>query len=214
MTKGSAVEQLYIEIKAELTSRTLLPGQRVDIADLCERYAISPTPMRNVLNRLVGERIIESQSHDGFYIPRITEKSLRDLLNWNEFLLLSAIDGSEASVAPEDMPAPSVDLVEETENLFDAVATLSHSGELRAAVTGVHDRLRPLRSLPDAVTPDPAGELLTLRRHIGDGTATSLRACLRDYHVARRASLSQLIAQAYTAPINTPTVNRGRRRLT
>lgn len=212
MTKGSAVEQLYIEIKAELTNRTLLPGQRVDVADLCERYAISPTPMRNVLNRLVGERIVESRSHDGFYIPRITEASLRDLLAWNEFLLLSALDGGNLSSAPPPLRAPSADIVHETESLFNAVATLSANAELSSAVAGVHDRLRALRRLPVTSAIDRQNELLALRQLLSESRLTALRGFIGDYHAARQASLSQLIAQAYTSPVNTPSVHRGRRR--
>ena len=212
MTKGSAVEQLYIEIKAELTNRTLLPGQRIDVADLCSRYAISPTPMRNVLNRLVGERIIEAHSHDGFYIPRITEASLRDLLAWNEFLLLSALDAGSARPAPAALDAPSTDVVQETERLFDAVAQHSPNSELNAAVAAAHDRLRALRRLPEAGSIDQHGELLALRQHLGDHRITALRGFVRTYHAVRQRALSQLIAQAYTAPLTTPTVDRGRRR--
>ncbi len=150
MTKGSAVEQLYREVKAELTSRTHLPGQRIDVADLCERYAVSPTPMRNVLNRLVGESIVETHSHDGFYIPRITESSLRDMLAWSEHLLVLAIDAASDTTPRTSLPEPNDDVVVETETIFREMARLNPNGEIDLAVASLNDRLRSLRRLPDA----------------------------------------------------------------
>lgn len=212
MTKGSAVEQLYHEVKAELTSRTHLPGQRIDVADLCERYAVSPTPMRNVLNRLVGESIVETHSHDGFYIPRITESSLRDMLAWSEHLLVLAIDAASDTAPRTGLPEPSDDVVVETETLFREMARLNPNGEIDLAIASLNDRLRSLRRLPDAQAIDSGEEVRDLRAEWGGGSVPALRLLVQKYHAGRQSALTQIIALAYTAPVTLPLIHRGRSR--
>lgn len=214
MTKGSAVEQLYREVKAELTSRTHLPGQRIDVADLCERYAVSPTPMRNVLNRLVGESIVETHSHDGFYIPRITESSLRDMLAWSEHLLVLAIDAASDTTPRTSLPEPNDDVVVETETIFREMARLNPNGEIDLAVASLNDRLRSLRRLPDARPIDSGKEVRDLRAEWSGGSVPTLRLLVQKYHAGRQSALTQIIALAYTAPVASPLVHRGRSRPT
>ncbi len=178
-----------------------MPGQRIDVAELCERYAISPTPMRNVLNRLVGEGIVEAHSHDGFYIPRLTETSLRDLLSWNEQLLLLAIDTIDSATPPPPLPERTPDIVAETEILFEGVAKLNSNGELTQAVRDVNDRMRAFRRLPDAGIVDSENELSAFRQEWTNGNLAGIRDWVAQYHSARQSALKQLIGLAYTAPL-------------
>lgn len=205
MAKGSAVERLYRDVKAELTNRSHLPGQRIDIACLCDRHAVSPTPMRNVLNRLVGERIVETHSHDGFYIPRITEESLRSLFAWSEHLVVLAID-----TATDRTPPPSIihsvdDVVAATETLFEDLAALGPNPEVGFAIAGVNDRIRSVRRLPDASTINSPEELDAIYTEWREGDLAGLRQRLIDYHAARQSALTQIIALAYTAPLRSCT---------
>jgi len=201
MAKGSVVERLYREIKQELTNRSLLPGQRIDVADLCNRYCISPTPLRNVLNRLVGERIIETHSHDGFYIPRISEQGLRDLLTWNEFLLTSAIQDAKPKALAQPLPEPGDDIVVETEAIFTEIGNLSGNSEISLALRSAHDRLRALRRLPDSGFIDIAWELEGIRAAWREQDYDLLQQHIRRYHAKRREALPQLLGLVYTAPI-------------
>ncbi len=201
MAKGSAVERLYHAVKAEITNRSHLPGQRIDIAGLCERHAVSPTPMRNVLNRLVGERLVETHSHDGFYIPRITEESLRSLFAWNEHLVVLAIDTVSDLRPHVSAPVPIDDVVVGTETLFTELAALSPNPEVGFAIASLNDRVRPVRRLPDAGALNSAADLASMRSEWDGGDLARLRQRVMDYHTARLSALPQIIALAYTAPL-------------
>ncbi len=203
MVKGSLIDRVYTDVKAELTRRSLLPGQRIDLADMCERHRTSASPMRNALNRLVGEGLIEAHAHDGFYIPRVTEKSLHDLFSWNERILLLALEDLSADALASTPPAEHEDTAIDTEIVFSGLAALSGNQEVTRAVHQVNDRLRSLRSLPSTSLLPTGGELSDLRGAWLSGDRKHLADLLRDYHARRLAVLPHLIALAYTAPLAT-----------
>ncbi len=56
-------ESIYEKIRRDIITNQLKPGEKINIKELCERYAASETPVRLALNRLTSENIIE-------YFPR------------------------------------------------------------------------------------------------------------------------------------------------
>lgn len=69
------VDMAYEALKKDIAERVLLPGQKLIIRELNERYGISGTPIKQALNRLITEGLVEN-------IPRKGIK-VRDL-QWNE----------------------------------------------------------------------------------------------------------------------------------
>ncbi len=200
MAKASLIETVYLGIKQELSNGTLLPGQRVDITALCERYGASKSPVRNVLNRLVGEGLLEVQAHDGFYRPRVTEQKLRDLYMWNQQVLLLAL---ENAFALDAVPAASAidptddDLVTRTETLFVAVAKLGGNSELRRAIESINDRLRPIRRQKDGVFLGRPAELAGLTDAWLTADMPALKQQILTYHQVRLDLVPQIVAIAY-----------------
>ena len=200
MAKASLIETIYLGIKRELTSGVLLPGQRVDVAALCDRYGASKSPVRNVLNRLVGEGLLDVQAHDGFYRPRVTEQKLRDLYMWNQQVLLLAL---ESAFALEAVPVASAidptndDLVARTEEIFVAVARLGGNGEFRKGIDSVNDRLRPIRRQKDGVFLGIPAELAALTDAWQTTDIPALRQHIIAYHQRRLDLVPQIVAVAY-----------------
>lgn len=161
--KPSVVESLYPIIKQELLSGSLLPGQRVDIADLCLRHGVSKSPVRNILNRLVGEGLLEAFAHDGFYRPRLTEALLRELYDWSQDLSLLSLGRINPASLPTGKPTSS-DVVEEItmEAFFQTLATLSGKREYRRAMNNINDRLRGIRRTKRTQLFDTEAELKSM----------------------------------------------------
>jgi len=198
--KASLVERVYLDIKRELSEGTLAPGKRVDIAALCARVGASKSPVRNALNRLVGEGLIETHAHDGFYRPLVTEARLRDLFSWNQRLLLMAIDAAEPGAAARPSPSGSFDaddVAAMTEQLFISIATLAQSGELLRALDNANLRLRPIRALKDAGLIERHTELTALADAYKGSRFQELRALIADYHALRLQLVPQIVASAY-----------------
>lgn len=206
-SKASLVETIYAGIKAEITSGALLPGQRVDIAALCTRFGASKSPVRNILNRLVGEGLLEVQAHDGFYRPRVTEQRLRDLYQWNAQVLLLALDGAMASETCPDVLPPlpeATSRVDEAEHLFAAIAELGENGEFRRAIGTVNDRLRALRQQKAADRFEWADDHVVLRTAWQSADLPALRDGIVAYHARRLQLIPQIVALAYRDPVSRP----------
>ena len=56
----------------------LEPGVALDEASLCGQYAISRTPLREILRLLAGEGYAEIVNHRGTYVSSMNHKMLRD----------------------------------------------------------------------------------------------------------------------------------------
>jgi len=71
--------EAYAGIRNALFAGEWAPGDRIDRKELAERFNISQTPINDALNRLTGEGLVESRSHDGFFVPDYDDGELADL---------------------------------------------------------------------------------------------------------------------------------------
>ncbi|HHW04205.1 MAG TPA: GntR family transcriptional regulator [Thermoanaerobacterales bacterium] len=77
---NTLVDMAYKEIKKDITLNTLKPGQKIILRDLCERYGISETPIKQALNRLLMEGLIESAPRKSMRVKRIKLEEIDELL--------------------------------------------------------------------------------------------------------------------------------------
>src|SRR3546814_14580168 len=79
MNAGSTMERVYLDLKARIVGGAYPPGTRLDPFHLAKRLAASPTPVREALHRLSGERIVDRWHQDGFRQPIFPESVLCSL---------------------------------------------------------------------------------------------------------------------------------------
>lgn len=58
-------------VREDIRALRFAPGEQVSIIALCDRYALSSIPIREALNRLAGEGLIERRTNKGFFYPRM-----------------------------------------------------------------------------------------------------------------------------------------------
>jgi hypothetical protein len=197
--KGSLVESLYPRVKAEILSGVILPGQKLDFMDLCHRFGVSKSPMRNILNRLVGESLLDVQAHDGFYRPWITERKLRDLYRWIEDILLLSLQGP--ALAPFSLSmegTPEADWIDATERLFEALAGLGGNEAYRRAMIATNDQLRSIRNLKSAIAYDWKADPDAILSAWQNNNLPALRAAIRGYVHNRLERVPQILATVYS----------------
>lgn len=56
--RGSAAGEIYRMLRDEILTLQLLPGQPLDETSLSNRFAVSRSPIREALNRLLAERLV------------------------------------------------------------------------------------------------------------------------------------------------------------
>ncbi len=94
-------EQAYDRIRLDILHGELFPGEKLQIEAISERYGIGAVPVREALNRLSSEGLVERKSHRGFHVAAISMTELEELVKtriWLETLALteSIRNGDEA----------------------------------------------------------------------------------------------------------------------
>ncbi len=75
-------DRLYAILKARILTCELNPGERLVEKNLCDEFAISRTPLREAINRLINEKLVEIQAHRGYHVTPLRVDEFRML---NEF---------------------------------------------------------------------------------------------------------------------------------
>ena len=82
---------LYDQLRADLLGAELEPGSKLAIEALADRYASSATPLREALNRLVSDGLVERREQRGFVVAGISAQDLAEITQtrcWLETIAL------------------------------------------------------------------------------------------------------------------------------
>jgi len=74
-------EQAYASLKSDILSGELAPGLALRLEFLKQRYQLSFTPLREALNRLHSERLVDSIALKGFRVTPLSVKEMQDSMS-------------------------------------------------------------------------------------------------------------------------------------
>lgn len=69
----------YAELRSELLACNFAPGEKLKIDDLCRRFAVGSSAVREALSRLASEGFVVSEPQRGFRVAPLSVDALRDL---------------------------------------------------------------------------------------------------------------------------------------
>lgn len=75
------VEVAYKALKKDITERVLVPGQKIIIREVSERYGISETPIKQALNRLIAEGLVENIPRRGMRVRMMHLDEMTELMD-------------------------------------------------------------------------------------------------------------------------------------
>ncbi len=75
------VEVAYKALKKDITERVLVPGEKIILREVNERYGISATPIKQALNRLIAEGLVESTPRKGVRVRVIKWEEIAELID-------------------------------------------------------------------------------------------------------------------------------------
>lgn len=70
----------YSVIKSEIMSGEIAPGERLVISKLADRFSVSDIPIRDALNRLTSEGLVDVYSNNRSVVSNISLKELQDTI--------------------------------------------------------------------------------------------------------------------------------------
>src|SRR5690606_41883406 len=96
MSPAHVLEPPCKKLQRMLMEGVWAPGEKLEALRLADELGVSMTPIRDCLNRLVGERLVNMNPGEGYRVPRLSEKAYRDMLCVNAALLeISLVARSE-----------------------------------------------------------------------------------------------------------------------
>jgi DNA-binding GntR family transcriptional regulator len=160
LTTGPTLsDQAYRALRAEITSGELKPGQRVTERALADHLGVSPTPVREALQRLEHERLIE---RDAVRSIRVAQPSVTRM--YELALIEVALRGVAARLAAERATKAEVQGIVEACDRAEELASSSSWSQQR-----VRDILKVTRRFHQLV--DEAAHTQTLIDMISTATA-------------------------------------------
>lgn len=85
--KRGLSDVVYQTIKQQILDQQIVPGARVNIGTQARILGVSPTPVREALNRLAAEKLVVSEHYSGYRVsPAITAEYLGDLFDYRMLL--------------------------------------------------------------------------------------------------------------------------------
>ena len=112
----SQVEKAIIGLRGMIMSGDFAAGTRLPEIALSERLGLSRTPLRQAMDRLVAEGLLERMSNGGCRVASFDLSDVNDAIE-----LRGVIEGTAARLAAERGPDP--DLMAEAEAVLEAIDT-------------------------------------------------------------------------------------------
>jgi DNA-binding GntR family transcriptional regulator len=78
-TASTLATTLYDQLRSDLLAGLHEPGSRLAIEALCERHATSQTPLREALNRLVADGLVQRREQRGFAVAEVSAADLIEI---------------------------------------------------------------------------------------------------------------------------------------
>jgi GntR family transcriptional regulator, carbon starvation induced regulator len=94
LEKATTATMAYERLRHDILSGDLQPGQKLGIDGIAQRYGVGTNPIREALNRLSSERLVDRHDQRGFFVPDISIASWRELVNTRCWLESMAIEKS------------------------------------------------------------------------------------------------------------------------
>ncbi|MCV0425121.1 MAG: GntR family transcriptional regulator [Roseibium sp.] len=101
--RGTAKSVAYEDLKRAILTMERQPGSPLEESELCDRYGLSRTPLREVLQLLSGEGYVTLQLNRGARVSDMTHYTLRDFflaapLIYSAILRLAAQNATPAQI--------------------------------------------------------------------------------------------------------------------
>jgi DNA-binding GntR family transcriptional regulator len=158
MTTTSQVARVRTHMLRELRLGARPPGTNVSVKELATVLRVSPTPVREALERLVGEGlVVGSADRHGFAVPRFGTAELADMFAF-EGMLLECAYGHSAGSSERQCPMIAADATADparaVERAFSIAAMRSRNRALAAAISRSANILAPYRRLEPTLIAD------------------------------------------------------------
>lgn len=123
-------------LRMEIFDGTLVPGSFLDEAALCERLAISRTPLREALKVLTAEGLLRHQPRRGCFVSEVTERDLDEI-----FPVIALLEGRCAYEAAQRATRADLEALERLHERLVQHARAGRIAEYYEANYAIHEAI-------------------------------------------------------------------------
>jgi hypothetical protein len=181
--------RIYATLKRQVVTGTFLPGARLDPARLKDALAASTMPIRDVLQRLTGEGLVENSLNEGFRVVSLSEAAMRDLYIWCGDIARLCLARTDPHGELEPDPSLGGSYADEVTRMLLRISLLSPNHEYRKAMTSLCERSYVLRILEERLLHEPFHEVRALKNALDHGDWTSIEMLFDQFQETRMAIL-------------------------
>lgn len=193
MNPAPAFDRAYGVLKRRIMGGEWRPGQRIDLASLADQLGASITPVRDAMNRLVGERLLTTGISEGFAIPAMTEPELRDLYAWNLDVLMGALRTRQRAHSEAFVADTPQDLASRAGAIFHMIAGRAQNKEYAVAIAGLNDRLHVVRLAEAHFVRNVEADVAQLEHDLRNSSVVTMRKSLIAYHRKRIRGAGEIV---------------------
>lgn len=200
--EAKAADHVYRQLKSEVMAGDHVPSAILNVQQIATEIGVSISPVRDAIERLVGERLLAPRAGGGFQVPAIHEAPLRDLYLWHGHLARWAVTSGQDIKLPDALLAAArrndwgdnEAIVEATIIVFLAIGSATGNAEHVHALQSASDRLHAVRLHEDRVVKDQRSELSRLIGLTVPGRESQLREAISGYHRRRIRVIPSLVS--------------------
>ena len=100
-------DKLISDIRKEVSSGILKPGDQLEVTALAERFGVSRTPIREAIRTLVESGVLETRPRKGSFVRVLSAKQLLDL-----FQVAAELEGMACRLAAYSLTKENVEAIE------------------------------------------------------------------------------------------------------
>ncbi|MFN7923886.1 MAG: GntR family transcriptional regulator [Bryobacteraceae bacterium] len=76
--RDRAVDEVYQALRQAILNSLMLPGERLNIEDLSHKLGVSLTPVRQAIQQLCTEGLIEVRPRSGTFVAQLSERNVEE----------------------------------------------------------------------------------------------------------------------------------------
>lgn len=106
LSASTLASSVYERLKSDILTTALEPGRKLQLRFLMDHYGAGQTPLREALNRLASEDLVEGRDQRGFFVQTVSQAELLELTKtrcWVEGLALRESMANRTAQWEEDL---------------------------------------------------------------------------------------------------------------
>jgi DNA-binding GntR family transcriptional regulator len=103
LSRRRATDEVYESLRQAILSHVFRPGERLNIPDISAKLGVSPTPIRQAIQQLASEGLIEVRPRSGTFVASLTERDIEETFEIRTALECLAAETAVKALSEADL---------------------------------------------------------------------------------------------------------------